>query len=361
MRAGDAGRSPSPGRRTLVWGGAFAASVVLAAVVLGYGYGRGNSGGAGSLGVYSMNLTGPFLPQASALFGQSFDKGWFTGTIDPTGGQKFEGYNYLGAGVLLVLLAALLSLITFRRGPAAVHAAAPPDQGAAKFVPLTLALAALTLAAIGPRAYLGLQQIYALPLPQGEAANWLGFLRAHGRFFWAPGYMILAWALTRLDRRAPPPVLIAVGVAAVALQAFDVSALRAAVGRRLTHAEGPYFPPALAAAHLKAWSFRVYPAVSCDPTVPIYLPSGQLSLLAIRKGGESNSTPLARRQNVDCSPPPDLMRDAAPGDDRITVVLGLDTRAVRPPPVVAARTDCYRFTYGRLCGHGLAGVPGLVR
>ncbi len=130
--------------------------------------------------------------------------------------------------------------------------------------------------------------------------------------------------------------------------------------RRLTQAEGPYFPPSLPAARLKGWSFRFYPTVSCDPTVPIYQPGAQISLLAIRKGGDSNATPLARTQNVDCRPPPDLTRNALPGDERVTVVLGLDARAAEPPPVVAARTDCYRFTYGRLCGHGLAGVPGLI-
>ena len=49
---------------------AFAAAVAFAAWVLGYG-GVGMSGGGVSLGSFSMNVLGPFWPQASALAGRS--------------------------------------------------------------------------------------------------------------------------------------------------------------------------------------------------------------------------------------------------------------------------------------------------
>ena len=62
---------------------------------------------AGTLGggdkgfvTYSMNLLSPFWPQRSGLFGADLP------VIDATGGQ-YEGFCYLGAGSLLLLIAAL--------------------------------------------------------------------------------------------------------------------------------------------------------------------------------------------------------------------------------------------------------------
>ncbi len=93
--------------------GAFLAVSAAAAWLLGYGAG---GGGVGGFGMYSMNLLSPVMPQVSAL--RALVAGGPGQIIDATGGQ-YEGYNYLGAGVLLVLAAGLSVLAAAGLTPAA--------------------------------------------------------------------------------------------------------------------------------------------------------------------------------------------------------------------------------------------------
>ena len=70
----------------------------LTLVVLGSGLlGSGGSLRAPGFGIFSTNLLGPFIPQMSGLF-----PGMAHLIIDGTGGQ-YEGFSYLGCGLLLLL------------------------------------------------------------------------------------------------------------------------------------------------------------------------------------------------------------------------------------------------------------------
>jgi hypothetical protein len=335
---------------------AAAAAIVLSALIstaygLGYWVGRGQPEGGAALGVFSMNLVYPVLPQASAIAGHRSQGAGFTGQFDPTGAQAIGGYNYLGAGILLLLTVA--SVLAFaRRGPReAVRAA--------RFGPLVLMLFLLALAAVGPRAYLGHWVVWDVGRPTGPVGDWLGLFRVHGRLFTAVAYALLALAIVQIDRRVPPRLAGAILAVALALQTFDMSqVLRGlhafyAKPTLATYEESFRTAPALAG---RVWRFA--PPVEC-----LSFGDGetlaQLSHLALARGGASTSTATARRQAVSCEPPPDALAPAAPGDRRITAVIGNPTQPEAYMTAFRDRPDCLAFSRGLLCGQGLAGVPGL--
>jgi hypothetical protein len=338
-------------RRVVVAGAAFAAAVALAMLLLGYWVGLGRSGGEASLGFYSMNLLGPFLPQGSALAGQRWTGGWFDGVLDPNGGQWFEGYNYLGAGILFVLAAG--AVLALRRAPDA-----PADARAwlPRWGPLALGMGLLFLAAVGPVPYLLTHKLGELPKPTGALA-WLAFFRAHGRFFWAVGYLGLALAIALLDRRASSRLLAGLLVIALGLQAADSAEMRKGVHSMFAARAPSYHPGALAdAPQIQGRPWVFVPSFFCADDTIDRLEISQLSLIAVRAGGSSNATGTSRPRGGSCEPPKDLLVDAAPGDRRITAVLGQG----KYDAAFARRTDCRRFLRGHLCGADLAAIPGFM-
>ncbi len=78
-------------------GAVFLIGTAVLLFVTGYLHGVGGSTG---FGYFSMNLLSPFVPQDSGVFPGMHDM------IDGTGGQ-YEGFNYLGAGVLALFVIAL--------------------------------------------------------------------------------------------------------------------------------------------------------------------------------------------------------------------------------------------------------------
>ncbi len=81
---------------------------LIAALALVYILGCfGNYKQGGEFGHFSMNMESPFFPSASAVF-----PGFGWSIPDATGGQ-YEGFNYLGAGTLLLLAVVLVRLLQF--------------------------------------------------------------------------------------------------------------------------------------------------------------------------------------------------------------------------------------------------------
>jgi hypothetical protein len=156
-------------------------------------------------GHYSMNLLSPVVPQ---------DSGLLPGVgrlIDATGGQ-YEGFNYLGLGLLLASLFVLPAEAGWLRGNLRRH------------VSLLVAFAALTAFAISHRVFVGHWLLVELPLPLYIV--WaLGTFRSSGRFFWLIGYAQLAIVIVLGFRRAQPVVALCL-VGAAILQLFDVQPLR---------------------------------------------------------------------------------------------------------------------------------------
>lgn len=166
--------------------------VALLALLLGYGGSPGDE--SDTFRIFSMNLISPFCGGALS----------FCSSIDATGGQ-YEGLNYLGAGVLLITLVAILRWNGKALGRfVSTHPA------------FLLLLAGLTVYSLSNHIYFGPYEIISYPLffPLSALAE---TFRASGRFFWPVGFSILFLSLAYglKDRKiqfALPLLTIAIGL-----------------------------------------------------------------------------------------------------------------------------------------------------
>ena len=326
--------------------------MALAAFLLGYGIGQGEGGGKSPIGYYSMNILAPLIPQGSALFGQTFEGGWFKQTLDPNGGEWFEGYNYLGAGVLLTIVSGVL--LSVRHG----WLPTPAREWARRWLPLTLAMVVLTIWAIGPNPYLAQRLLFTGPKLAG-AFEWLSLFRAHGRFFWSVAYLLIAVSLVQIGRYARPLTLLAIAVAAVGLQWADSHEMRAGVRHTFSESAPSFHPVDLEKAPAlqgRPWVFA--PIFFCASNTIDQMEIAQLTLAAVRTGGSSNGASTARGQGTACKTPEDAFAVAGPNDRRITVVM--EESAGADYGRFTQRTDCRRFLRGLICGRDLDKVPGLM-
>jgi hypothetical protein len=348
-------RRPGGWARVGVASAAAISTVALAAFLFGYAEGGGVMGGADALGFYSMNLFGPVMPQASFVFGQRWSGAWFTGIVDTSGGQFFEGFQYLGAGALLLIVVTVGVVI---RDLSIGRRAAPGFW--ARWSPMIAVCLILTLWSIGWNVYAGPTLLGHLPKPSGPIAEVLGVFRCHGRFFWAVGYLLTAIAIHWISCLPPRIGLPLLGVA-LALQAVDTIPTRQGVRFTFAAPDAYVFPPQLAsepALHGRNWIFR--PTFFCSTSVLDRVFINQLNVFVARSGGSTNTFATARNNDAPCETTPAAVgRDAGAGDRSIVVTLAdgvLEGPAFAP---VAQRADCYRFRRGVLCGRGLEGVEGL--
>jgi hypothetical protein len=341
--------------RVPIAAGAVLAAVIIPAWLLGYNQGSTFSGGAAVLGYYAMNVLGPIWPEASKLFGQEWNGGWFLKTMDPTGGQSFEGFQFMGVGPLL-LVATMLGLAIRDR----VGGRRPEAGFWARWTPMILAMSALAVWAVGWTVYVHNTLLFNVPKPSGKIADYVSVYRAYGRFFWAPGYLLMALAIAAVSRLPARVGLSLLGVA-LAVQAYDTSELRRGVKSTWVAPDPLDMPAAFAASPAikgRPWVFR--PTYFCSTSHVDLRTIGQMVLIAERTGGVTNTFGTARSNDAACDVvPPDLTLDAAPGDRRITVVMAngqVEGGFLEP---IAQRGDCYRFTRGAICGRDLAGIAGL--
>jgi len=335
---------PRPGAvlRTLAGLVIFLAVQAVAAEVLGYWAG----GGAGAgYALYSMNLLSPFVPQLSGL------RALLTGNPGPViaalGGQ-WEGYNYLGAGLFAVIIAALLvvALGRWQRPAASTLRAA---------IPLVAALAGLTILAISNEAYAGHLRVYRFALPPEWQAV-LSQIRSSGRLFWVVGYALLGAALAVLARargRAAIGVLMA---AAVVLQAVDTDPLREGLRNSTQpHAEAPLFAWAPWRGPLAGRDVRLVPDFSCA-AAPDMEAMRQLALVVVRHGGRVSNGPTSRVAADACRQ--DVILGATPPS--APDVLNAVFRHSTPDGelFMLARTGkCGTAAFGLVCGADHDGLP----
>ncbi len=176
---------------------------------------------AGGLGYYSMNLLALVSP------------GEWSSFLPPlpiaVDGQTYEGFQYLGLGILLVLAFAM-GLRAFGRGPAGPAGRAPLWS-----TWLIVACLAMTAFAVSPVVTLGSRTIVNL---DGRWTAPLALFRSSGRFVWPLVYLMLTSAIVAVMRRAPGRLGLAVLAGAVVLQLVD---LRGAHALRRQVAHDPVF------------------------------------------------------------------------------------------------------------------------
>jgi hypothetical protein len=205
---------------------------VTAALAVALGYAQGQAYSI-AFGHYSMNLASPFYPERSSLLP------WFGTAPDATGGQ-YEGYNWLGVGGWVLVLAGVGSL-----GRRAALRLARRHAG------LLLAGAVLTLLALSNEVWLGQR----LLLRVRDVPALLQQFQASGRFFWPVGYLVVLGSAIAVagwsHRRAAATLL----VAAAALQFADTASLRQEVRERMGWPQPWAFDPdrmrALLAGHAR--------------------------------------------------------------------------------------------------------------
>ena len=233
-------------------------------------------------GYYSMNLLSPFWPQLSGIFS------WGKPIVNATGGQ-YEGYNYLGFGVIVLLLLAL-----------AVHYGRSAGSLAARHRYLLAVVMVMALFAVTPDIWIGPAPLmdfdaYRVPVFRTIA----GTFRSSGRFFWPLGYVLLVGVVAIVARSFRGRWGTALLAAAALVQFWDITGVRAAVEDMLIA-----YPLPLDAV---AWTGIVkrHRAVIMEPHFicyddPYRMVHREMLFIAAQQGIPANSA-ILNRPNVDCA------------------------------------------------------------
>ena len=217
----------------------FVLFAILAAIAMVMGY-FGRSTYRGGYGEhFHFNLAAPFCGDSKLI-----PCGYGVPIV------RFEGYNYFGAGLILLLP---IALVLFWRDLIAFPKHHPALLGV---------LVGLFLYALSNHVWLGPYELFSFPLPAWT--NWLtGSFRAAGRFFWLIGYCILVATLLALCKKQNGWVALLVVVALI-VQIKDVKPLlnhiktEAAKPRALNYDE---WTPVMA----KIDKIVLYPSFDCGP------------------------------------------------------------------------------------------------
>ncbi len=256
-------------------------AIIAVGVLLGY-FGHGATTTFG-YGYYSTNLSTPFcggqlIACARDALQHQFAEYRFA---DATGGQ-YEGYNYFGAGVLLL---APFALAAYGRELL---------KGPTRYPALTVILLLFVGYAVTNLVYFGAREILSFPLP-AVFDRLTGTFRASGRFIWPVGYLLLFAILAPLLKARSATALLLLAVS-VPLQWVDVQLLRERVAMKASA------PPA---GDLEQWSgvmatvntVNIYPAFGCgDADVNVYWFFQRLAA----EYGKLLDTGYIARPNVDC-------------------------------------------------------------
>ncbi|HEX2939444.1 MAG TPA: DUF6311 domain-containing protein [Rhodopila sp.] len=314
-----------------MWRELVAVAGCVAVVLLACGYfgkGSGTSASAGGFGYFSMNLLSPVWPQRSGLFPGFHD------LLTGRAGQ-YEGFNYLGAGVLLLLAMAVAA--SWRSLPGLLR----------RHLILLVAFIYLTLFAVSNIVYGGTRLLLYVPLP--EAVQFLaGIFRASGRMFWPCGYAIALFSLALVLRHLPPGWKSAVVLGCCMVQVIDSNPLRVRI-TQITHRQAP-----LQIDHA-AWAARMRQADRIEVTPPfacgrLNMDAVQLELqqLAVTTGRPINTVYNSRLQ-TDCAASVQAAMRGPWDAHTLYVFLQADGIASTPPEWRPAGLACAPFGHGVWC------------
>lgn len=193
------------------------AGVVSTALVAGWMGGlflAAKGADASGFGIYKMNLLGPIDGDSWSHLGLNF----------PQGPGEYEGFNYLGAGgIALVMLALGVRLLVKPREPLAAR----------RWWPLTLVGAMLTLLAVTNDIGLGAHQWHLALPPAMQHLLARSPIQSTGRLFWVVYYAMILGALTCLARRLRGAALAGTMLLLVVLQGIDLGPGLLHLGRTL--------------------------------------------------------------------------------------------------------------------------------
>lgn len=172
-------------------------------------------------GSYSMNLLAPF------------HGGEYLKFPDPQMPGQYEGFNYLGLGVLLAFALSLVLNCKSSEGSFSTHGA------------LTTLMCLFTVYALSNAVYYGIHLIVTIHYPSFTDRITSQF-RASGRFFWPVGYCVVIFSIVTLYKKIGTRLFAACMVALVLLQVSDLSRLRHLLVKAAKH-------PAITVLTQPAW------------------------------------------------------------------------------------------------------------
>jgi hypothetical protein len=160
-------------------------------------------------GSYGMNLLGPLV-----------GGGWVTGGGAWAVEGPYDGYNYLGAGVLLLVGGGIILRL--------IHD--PWFFG--RHWSLVVVCVLASVYAVSNRVFVADRLVLAWPVP--SSLDWLvGTFRASGRFFWLVSYALVCFAVVTLARWLPPRLAGGVLASALVLQWLDLQPIHGPVRAEL--------------------------------------------------------------------------------------------------------------------------------
>ncbi len=307
-------------RRDSRWvgGAAGMAATIVAVAGLMVAFGYVGAEGDGGFGQFALNLASPVWPYRSWFLG-----GLASGEIDATGHGGWEGYNWLGLGLLVAMVAVLATR------PRATAAALRRHVG------LVLALAGLTALAVSFRVGAGPWMLLDL----GPAPGFLEQFRASGRFFWPVGCALLIGTAALLARA---PHIGSLSVLAMGLVQFiDAAPNRAALAAWADQRPAWVVDaPALRGMLARADSVTVLPSWPC---VPAGDPFGdhvrqlQVLTLAAERPVPANTMYVARwrGERPACTDAAVIATPLAPGELRV-ILPGARQAALTTMPEAAS-------------------------
>ena len=266
-----------------------AGSAVVVAVIAGI-IGPGSTvASIGGFGHFSMNVLSPFLPPRDNL--PDFITKLITWdgngySWDATGGQ-YEGYNYLGAGLLLLIV----THIVFSRNLI--------WQSIKRNKFLALMLLCLILFALSTRIFIGNWLFINLTSLNSLIKPLIGNFRTGGRFFWPIYYVLVVFLVLLTFKRFSPNIARAVIIAAVVIQMIDTQPLRHITAQAAGKGYQQVLPKQAWRDLLSAHKFvKQYPSFQCGGWANNHWPENnsnmELFLMAAELNKPINSAYLAR-------------------------------------------------------------------
>lgn len=330
------------------WHSALPASIaaVLASIAAAWLTGYFGAHGGSGYGIYGMNLLSPFWPSGSSLMPFNPPMVYTT----PEG--AWEGYQYLGAGVILGCIALLL----IRRGRLFADLRA--------HIGLILVALFLTIFSLSSTIGIGgiiFEDVYTTHGFSGFIDSLFDHFRSSGRMFWPVAYLIVLAVVIGLARVESRVLQVGLLLAVAVLQFIDNRNARAGLANDLRHRQQVWaFDAAqVREAMSRASMVRILPRWECVPTPniptehPIII---QLVSIASETVVPINTMYVARwRTARNCNDEQEAGAPLEPGELRI---IGPTVRDQYAPRVPDADRYCKTLEPLVLCSRPPVSPPG---
>ena len=246
-------------RQAAFWCLCNAALALLVMFAAGYFYGDDKSLAAVGYPNYSANLLTWFDPMNWKQFLLDYQrdpagKGEWSRLLPPLGQahrDQYEGFAYLGAGMIALIVLALLhsvsripvgaSLLAISAYREQARSYIPSGQSCRALLPLLAAVVLLALYSFSTKLTFGSYVLFDLPL-SSPMQQFLSIYRACGRFIWPATYLLMLWSLIQVWRHLPRAATTLILLAALGLQIYDLSD-KMREFRELLGSPQPYLQP----------------------------------------------------------------------------------------------------------------------